>query len=57
MADPRPARPCPQGDFLGGRLDCCLPFAKGAALASGPGRVIVAVLGDGECEIAITAAA
>ncbi|MFD5933428.1 hypothetical protein [Streptomyces sp. NPDC060333] len=57
MADPRPALPCPQGDFLGGRLGCCLPFAQGAALASGPGRVIVAVLGDGECETPTTAAA
>lgn len=47
----------PAGDFLGGRLGGCLPFAQGAALASGPGRVIVPVLGDGECETPTTAAA
>ncbi|MFD3334714.1 hypothetical protein ACFWV1_18970 [Streptomyces sp. NPDC058700] len=46
----------PAGDFLGGRLGGCLPFAQGAALASGPGRVIVPVLGDGECETPTTAA-
>ncbi|MFF4457237.1 hypothetical protein [Streptomyces goshikiensis] len=46
----------PGGDFLGGRLGGCLPFAQGAALASGPGRVIVPVLGDGECETPTTAA-
>ncbi|MFI5642765.1 hypothetical protein ACIA8H_35975 [Streptomyces goshikiensis] len=47
----------PAGDFLGGRLGGCLPFAQGAALASGPGRVVVPVLGDGECETPTTAAA
>nr|MDT0519834.1 hypothetical protein [Streptomyces sp. DSM 41633] len=47
----------PLGDFLGGRLGGCLPFAQGAALASGPGRAIVPVLGDGECETPTTAAA
>ncbi|MFC6834370.1 hypothetical protein ACFQL8_36685, partial [Streptomyces goshikiensis] len=47
----------PAGDFLGGRLGGCLPFAQGAALASSPGRVIVPVLGDGECETPTTAAA
>ncbi|WP_432246649.1 hypothetical protein ACRAR1_00130 [Streptomyces sanyensis] len=47
----------PAGDFLGGRLGGCLPFAQGAALASGSGRVIVPVLGDGECETPTTAAA
>ncbi|MEU2391853.1 hypothetical protein [Streptomyces sp. NPDC007369] len=47
----------PAGDFLGGRLGGCLPFAQGAALAAGPGRVIVPVLGDGECETPTTAAA
>lgn len=47
----------PAGDFLGGRLGGCLPFAQGAALASGPGRMIVPVLGDGECETPTTAAA
>lgn len=46
----------PAGDFLGGRLGGCLPFAQGAALAD-PGRVIVPVLGDGECETPTTAAA
>ncbi|MEV8535643.1 hypothetical protein [Streptomyces sp. NPDC051211] len=47
----------PGGDFLGGRLGGCLPFAQGAALAAGSGRVIVPVLGDGECETPTTAAA
>ncbi|MFK0239021.1 phosphoketolase family protein [Streptomyces vinaceus] len=47
----------PAGDFLGGRLGGCLPFAQGAALASSLGRVIVPLLGDGECETPTTAAA
>ncbi|MEU2455741.1 hypothetical protein ABZ605_37350 [Streptomyces sp. NPDC012765] len=47
----------PAGDFLGGRLGGCLPFAQGAALAAGPDRVVMPVLGDGECETPTTAAA
>ncbi|WP_411107285.1 hypothetical protein [Streptomyces sp. cmx-4-9] len=47
----------PGGDFLGGRLGGCLPFAQGAALAPDASRVIVPILGDGECETPTTAAA
>lgn len=46
----------PAGAFLGGRLGGCLPFAQGVALDA-PGRVVVPVIGDGECETPTTAAA
>ncbi|MEU5124711.1 hypothetical protein [Streptomyces mobaraensis] len=46
----------PAGAFLGGRLGGCLPFAQGAALDA-PGRIVVPVIGDGECETPTTAAA
>ncbi|MGI5135910.1 MULTISPECIES: hypothetical protein [unclassified Streptomyces] len=46
----------PAGAFLSGRLGGCLPFAQGAALGA-PGRVVVPVIGDGECETPTTAAA
>jgi xylulose-5-phosphate/fructose-6-phosphate phosphoketolase len=52
------AETCPglfAGDFLGGRLGGCLPFAQGAGLES-PGRITVPVIGDGECETPTTAA-
>lgn len=45
----------PLGGFLGGRLGGCLPFAQGAALDS-PGRVVMPIVGDGECETPTTAA-
>ncbi|KPI17647.1 Phosphoketolase [Actinobacteria bacterium OK074] len=45
----------PAGGFLGGRLGGCLPFAQGAALDA-PGRVVVPVIGDGECETPTTSA-
>lgn len=45
----------PAGGFLGGRLGGCLPFAQGAALDA-PGRVVVPIIGDGECETPTTAA-
>jgi xylulose-5-phosphate/fructose-6-phosphate phosphoketolase len=45
----------PAGEYLGGRLGGCLPFAQGAALDT-PGRVVVPVIGDGECETPTTAA-
>ena len=45
----------PAGAFLGGRLGGCLPFAQGAALDA-PGRVVVPVIGDGECETPTTSA-
>ncbi|MEU6245360.1 hypothetical protein [Streptomyces sp. NPDC047024] len=45
----------PAGAFLGGRLGGCLPFAQGAALDV-PGRVVVPVIGDGECETPTTSA-
>jgi xylulose-5-phosphate/fructose-6-phosphate phosphoketolase len=44
------------GDFLGGRLGGCLPFAQGAGLGA-PDRIMVPVIGDGECETPVTAAA
>jgi xylulose-5-phosphate/fructose-6-phosphate phosphoketolase len=44
------------GDYLGGRLGGCLPFAQGAALDA-PDRIMVPVIGDGECETPTTAAA
>lgn len=40
----------------GGRLGGCLAFAQGAALDA-PDRIIVPVIGDGECETPTTAAA
>lgn len=43
----------PAGAFLGGRLGGCLPFAQGAALDAS-GRIVVPVLGDGECETPTT---
>lgn len=43
------------GDYLGGRLGGALPFAQGAALDA-PSRVLVPVIGDGECETPTTAA-
>ncbi|MED7824701.1 phosphoketolase family protein [Streptomyces chiangmaiensis] len=46
----------PAGTFLGGRLGGCLPFAQGAALDA-PGRIVVPVIGDGECETPTTAGA
>ncbi|GAA3138168.1 xylulose-5-phosphate/fructose-6-phosphate phosphoketolase [Kribbella aluminosa] len=45
----------PAGGFLGGRLGGCLPFAQGAALDA-PDRVVVPIIGDGECETPTTAA-
>ncbi|MFD9562574.1 hypothetical protein [Streptomyces sp. NPDC059994] len=45
----------PAGAFLGGRLGGCLPFAQGAALHA-PNRVVVPIIGDGECETPTTAA-
>jgi hypothetical protein len=45
----------PAGDFLGGRLGGCLAFAQGAGMDA-PGRIMVPVLGDGECETPTTAA-
>ncbi|MEU1014722.1 hypothetical protein [Streptomyces sp. NPDC005898] len=45
----------PAGGFLGGRLGGCLPFAQGVALDA-PGRVVVPIIGDGECETPTTAA-
>ncbi|MGW3031236.1 phosphoketolase family protein [Streptomyces sp. NPDC001178] len=45
----------PAGAYLGGRLGGCLPFAQGAALDA-PGRVVVPVIGDGECETPTTSA-
>lgn len=44
------------GDYMGGRLGGCLPFAQGAALGA-PDRILVPVIGDGECETPTTAAA
>lgn len=43
------------GDYLGGRLGGALAFAQGAALDA-PDRVLVPVVGDGECETPTTAA-
>ncbi len=44
------------GWYLGGQLGGALAFAQGAALDAA-GRVVVPVLGDGECETPTTAAA
>jgi xylulose-5-phosphate/fructose-6-phosphate phosphoketolase len=44
------------GDFLGGRLGGCLAFAQGAGMDA-PDRIMVPVIGDGECETPATAAA
>ena len=46
----------PAGAFLGGRLGGCLPFAQGAALRATE-RVVVPVIGDGECETPTTSSA
>ena len=46
----------PAGTYLGGALGGALAFAQGAALDS-PNRVVVPVIGDGECETPTTAAA
>lgn len=43
------------GDYVGGRLGGALAFAQGAALDA-PERVLVPVVGDGECETPTTAA-
>jgi xylulose-5-phosphate/fructose-6-phosphate phosphoketolase len=43
------------GDFVGGRIGGALPFAFGAG-HDAPGRVMVPILGDGECETPTTAA-
>jgi xylulose-5-phosphate/fructose-6-phosphate phosphoketolase len=43
------------GDFLGGRLGGCLAFAQGAGMDA-PDRIMVPVIGDGECETPTTAA-
>jgi xylulose-5-phosphate/fructose-6-phosphate phosphoketolase len=45
----------PAGDFLGGRLGGCLAFAQGAGMDA-PNRIMVPVVGDGECETPATAA-
>jgi xylulose-5-phosphate/fructose-6-phosphate phosphoketolase len=44
------------GDFLGGRLGGCLPFAQGGGMGA-LDRIMVPVIGDGECETPVTAAA
>lgn len=46
----------PAGLYLGGQLGGALGFAQGVALDA-PGRAVVALLGDGECETPTTAAA
>ncbi|MGH8885164.1 MAG: hypothetical protein ACRDYX_08335 [Egibacteraceae bacterium] len=46
----------PAGWYLGGQIGGALAFAQGAALDT-PGRIVVPVLGDGECETPTTAAA
>jgi xylulose-5-phosphate/fructose-6-phosphate phosphoketolase len=46
----------PGGSYLGGWLGGALAFAQGAAV-DGPGRIVVPILGDGECETPTTAAA
>ncbi|SHN52658.1 xylulose-5-phosphate/fructose-6-phosphate phosphoketolase [Geodermatophilus obscurus] len=46
----------PAGAYVGGWLGGALAFAQGAALDA-PWRVVVPVLGDGECETPTTAAA
>jgi xylulose-5-phosphate/fructose-6-phosphate phosphoketolase len=43
------------GDFLGGRLGGCLAFAQGAGMDA-PDRIMVPIIGDGECETPATAA-
>lgn len=45
----------PAGDYLGGWLGGALAFAQGMALDAHD-RVVVAILGDGECETPATAA-
>lgn len=45
----------PAGDYLGGCLGGTLSFAQGAALDA-PERVVVPIIGDGECETPTTAA-
>jgi xylulose-5-phosphate/fructose-6-phosphate phosphoketolase len=42
------------GDFLGGRIGGALAFAFGAG-HDAPGRIMVPILGDGECETPTTA--
>lgn len=42
--------------YMGGQLGPALPFAHGAALDA-PNRLVVALIGDGECETGATAAA
>lgn len=42
--------------YMGGQLGPALAFAHGAALDA-PGRLVVALIGDGECETGATAAA
>lgn len=46
----------PGGSYQGGYLGGALAFAQGAALDA-PDRVVVPILGDGECETPTTAAA
>ncbi|MEE6260173.1 phosphoketolase family protein [Plantactinospora sonchi] len=46
----------PGGWYLGGQIGGALAFAQGAALDA-PDRILVPVLGDGECETPATAAA
>lgn len=46
----------PGGSYLGGQLGGALAFAQGVALDA-PGRIVIPVLGDGECETPTTAAA
>lgn len=45
----------PAGDYLGGCLGGALSFAQGAALDA-PQRVVMPIIGDGECETPTTAA-
>jgi xylulose-5-phosphate/fructose-6-phosphate phosphoketolase len=46
----------PAGAYLGGQIGGALAFATGAALDA-PRRIVVPVIGDGECETPTTAAA
>lgn len=46
----------PSGSYQGGYLGGALAFAQGAALDA-PDRIVVPILGDGECETPTTAAA
>lgn len=46
----------PGQHYMGGQLGPALAFAHGAALDA-PDRLVVALIGDGECEIGATAAA